>query len=358
MTLQSDIVNASATTVADALKLRRLDPRHAAAQSALSKVIDPLMVSSNNAQLLVALDAPRRAHVALPWLSFTIDGAPGALQLPWGVARKLAGVSVESADPLDAALLVEAGLAPWLDEAEAALGISIRLTGFGDDTSGLDVQTTLNMKGKDAQGSFVEMRQAVRLSLDAADSLIAGLVPRSVPRADLPGLEMHVAWERDAVTLTHAELAELRPGDALALDEAGHEWVVIEGQSFAAAQIEPGESAVHRLKLLSSFHPQKRFEERREMSEAIAVEEIDTNTAEKPLPQLEDIDLRVSFQAGETCLPLRSLREMGPGSIIEMTDPANAEISILVNGRVVGSGELIDVGGRRAVQIRRLFAGA
>jgi len=88
-------------------------------------------------------------------------------------------------------------------------------------------------------------------------------------------------------------------------------------------------------------------------------QEVDPATAPEAADvALDDIDVQLTFRAGEAALPLSALKTMGPGSIIEMTDPASATVSIMANGRVVGSGELIDVAGRRAVQIRRLFAGS
>ena len=366
MTVQGDIGADQLAKAQKPILLRQIGRDLAAAQTALSAVIDPLVLTAGGAQILVGFDAPRPPVATLPWLHFTLDGAPGAMQLPWGIARRLAGLSVENSDPGDAALLVEAGLAPWLDEAESALGISVRLTELSQNAPDLNGQVTLNLKGKDASGSFVDMRRAALLSLEAADTLIAVLGPRSVQRADLPGLDLRLNWECGALLLTRAELAGLRPGDALALSDCGPERIIVEGQAVAAAERIEGQGALIRFNLLSAFYPTGKFDfqvkEAHPMSEPELLEQNATDPTEGPAPDLaaniDDIDLRVSFHAGEVAMPLKALRALGPGSIIEMTDPATAVVNIVVNGRSVGTGELIDVGGRRAVQLRRLFAGA
>lgn len=339
-----------------ALVLRRIDPIHGVAQTLLSHVIDPVFVSRNGVQIFAALDAPRAVAVNCPWLHLTLDGLPGAVQLPWGSARRLAGLPVEGSDPGDAALLIETGLAPWLEEVEAALGVAIRFSELSAQPGDLPVETVLSLKGKDVGGGFVDMRQAMRLSVDAAAVLGDALNARVQPRPDLPGLMLRLFWERDALTLTRVELADLRAGDALALsDDAHRERVVLEGQSFA--EVAPIADQPQTLRLTSGFQQFSTFEEGTDMNETA---ETDTLLAsEDPAhagPVLDDIDLRLSFRAGEVSVPMSELRHMGPGSIIEMTDPANATVAIVVNGRTVGSGELIDLGGRRAVQIRRLFA--
>lgn len=340
------------------LALRKVGLREALAQTRLSRVIDPLLLQAQGVQIMIGLDAPRPAVNGLPWLHFTLDGNPGAVQLPWGVGRRLAGVPVESSDGGDAALLIEAGIAAWLDEAEAGLGLSFRLEKIDTNLPEYPVATTLNIKGKERSGSFLEMRQALTLSAPAAEALGEALTARCVIRDDLPGLQLRLFWERDCMPMTHAELAGLRPGDALALNEFGPcERVSLEGQSTATAQLKEQCDGLIRLQLLSPFHATSTFEENHIMSDA--TQEIEPTTApEAAEVALDDIDVQLTFRAGEAALPLSKLKTMGPGSIIEMTDPANATVSIMANGRVVGSGELIDVAGRRAVQIRRLFAGS
>ena len=72
---------------------------------------------------------------------------------------------------------------------------------------------------------------------------------------------------------------------------------------------------------------------------------------------LDEVEVTLTFRAGTARMEVGALRALAPGAVIETADPADAAIEIVVNGRVVGTGELIDVDGHRAVQVRGLFAG-
>ncbi|MEM9341896.1 MAG: FliM/FliN family flagellar motor switch protein [Pseudomonadota bacterium] len=327
------------------LRLRQVTADAARLQSALSKVIEPLLISTGGASVFAALDAPRPPAPETPWLGFTIDGAPAAIQLSWGLARRLAGLPLEGVIPEDAALLIEEALAPALDDLEAALGIALRLTDLSDADPTLDVATTVNLHGKDSAGKLLQLRLAARLSPEAAQHFAAALQPRRRTRADLPGLTLRLTRELGAVAITPSELQSLQPGDAIELADPAPRLIL---QNKRAANAAPEATG---LRLASGFTPLA-HEQETPMSD-------DTATLDRAVPEttLDDLDIRLSFRAGEAEMSLKALRELAPGSIIEMTDPATAEVEILANGRPVGTGELINVAGRRAVQIRRLFAG-
>jgi|GEM_PF-2719189 len=338
------------------IPLRKLSANVARLQNELAQVINPLAVVANNAQLFVALDAPRNEVVDCPWLTATVDGELVAIQVPWGIARRIAGEAVEGAGGEDIALLLEEALATWLDEIESSLGMTIRLLKVCKTTpdllNKLAVCSTLNLQGKDATGSLAQMRQAMRLSPEAAKAISTAIRSRRVQRADLPGLFLVLALERDAVVLSVADYMRLGPGDAIEIfeqEQSGR--VVLENQMIAAAKITDA-----GLELTGRFSPIPPEYKNGDVS----VTEPNTSPApdsSRVEPQLEDIDVRLSFRVGETLVPLKTLRGMAPGTIIEMTDPANATVDIVANGRVVGTGELINVAGRRAVQIRSLFTG-
>lgn len=342
------------------LKLRSISAHIAALQNQLARVIEPVAITAEKAQIFAALDAPRQAVADAPWLSFELNGGTGAVQLPWGVARKLAGMPVEGAIGSDAGLLMEAALEPWLDQVESMLGVSFRFTSLDQTAPKAEVVTTLNLQGKDASGSFVQMRQVVYLSVRAAQAVISALEPRHVSRTDLPGLALQLAWERDSIELDVASLRSLVPGDAIELrPDEGAGRIVVENQWAAPViQTEAG------LRLKAGFAPIHTKGEYHQMSDATDIEapitEPETAPSETPAldpVDLDEVEIRLSFHAGQTTMALRDLRALAPGAIIEMTEPANAVVDIVANGRVVGAGEMIDVAGRRAVQIRRIFTG-
>lgn len=65
--------------------------------------------------------------------------------------------------------------------------------------------------------------------------------------------------------------------------------------------------------------------------------------------------MRLSFRIGEALMPLADLRTAGPGTIITLDRPEGALIDIVVNGQVIGQGEIITVAGQKACEIRRIF---
>ena len=332
----------------EALSLRQLGRPSARLQTALSVLAEPWLADAGGAAVAASLDAPRRAAADVPWLAGTIDGAAFAVQLPWGVARRLAGVPVEGCDAGEAALLVEAGLAPWLDAAEAASGLTLRFEALeATRPSGLAVDTTVALQGKDTTGGFVQMRQAVALSDGAAEALAGAQARRRRRRRDCAGLVLRVALDRSALAVTTAALDALRVGDAIVLDDAqGDGLAVIEGHLALAARIDADGVA----RIAPGARPAP-------IGEGVARMAEDEPDAVQREAALDEVELRLSFRAGEARMSLGALREMGPGAVIETTDPANAAVEIVVNGRVVGTGELIDVDGMRAVQVRTLFAG-
>lgn len=70
---------------------------------------------------------------------------------------------------------------------------------------------------------------------------------------------------------------------------------------------------------------------------------------------LDQVELRLSFRLGHSLISLADLRRAAPGTILTLDRPDGALVEILANGQVIGTGEVIAVAGRRAVEIRTLF---
>ena len=78
--------------------------------------------------------------------------------------------------------------------------------------------------------------------------------------------------------------------------------------------------------------------------------------AEAPRPaSLDALELRLSVRLGEALVPLAELRQAGPGTVIVLDRPDGALVDLVVNGQVVGTGQIISVAGQRACEIRSLF---
>ena len=77
--------------------------------------------------------------------------------------------------------------------------------------------------------------------------------------------------------------------------------------------------------------------------------------AETDKISLETLPIRLDFDVGQRELTLAELRTLQPGSIITLGRPAAEFVEIVVNGRRVGHGELVEIDGIPAVRITRLF---
>ena len=69
---------------------------------------------------------------------------------------------------------------------------------------------------------------------------------------------------------------------------------------------------------------------------------------------LQDVDVRLSVEVGGTKLKLRELLALGESSVIELDRYANELLDVLVNGTLIGRGEVVTVGDRFGIRITEL----
>jgi type III secretion protein Q len=70
---------------------------------------------------------------------------------------------------------------------------------------------------------------------------------------------------------------------------------------------------------------------------------------------LDDIPVRLVFELGRVELSLAEVRTLAPGALIPMSRPAEESVDILANGRRIGRGSLVQIGGNLGIRIARLF---
>lgn len=80
--------------------------------------------------------------------------------------------------------------------------------------------------------------------------------------------------------------------------------------------------------------------------------------SEPNLAVLLDIDLPLVVRFGRTDLTLKSLTELGPGSLVDMGRAPEDPVQILVGGQVVAQGEVVVVTGNYGVRITSLLSPA
>jgi flagellar motor switch protein FliN/FliY len=70
-----------------------------------------------------------------------------------------------------------------------------------------------------------------------------------------------------------------------------------------------------------------------------------------------DVDLPLVVRFGRAIMPLRSLADLGPGSVIDMGRSPDEPVELLVGDRLIARGEVVIVGGNYGVRITELAAG-
>ncbi|MEG3176863.1 flagellar motor switch protein FliN [Sphingomonas sp. RB3P16] len=71
---------------------------------------------------------------------------------------------------------------------------------------------------------------------------------------------------------------------------------------------------------------------------------------------LQDVDVKLTVEIGSTSLTLRELLALGETSVIELDRQANELLDVLVNGTLIGRGEVVMVGDHFGVRMTELVS--
>lgn len=320
-------------------------------QNRLLRQSFPTVLGSQEMQFSASLCAEPKLQPNTCCISLTLNNQPAWLSLAWGDLNRLTKLSLEALPSDDAALLIEESISIWLDEWEANCEIEVRLRCLEEAAEG----RTAVRAGLLLQGPTWRSMGLLRLSLNAAEVLIASQEPNPRSLDQMPELMLSASLEFPGTSLTLAEASSLSRGDALLLpDMVNQNLLVLENQMIAnVAEAEDGS-----VTLTSNFQP------RRKSKGTIAMSDNGVNqgfaasdpTSSSLLSQVGDIEVRLAFRIGEALIPVADLQTMGRGTTIPLDRPDGNLVDITVNGQVIGNGELIQVSGQRAVEIRKIFS--
>lgn len=70
-------------------------------------------------------------------------------------------------------------------------------------------------------------------------------------------------------------------------------------------------------------------------------------------PNLEVLPLRLHVVVGEKEFTLAEIQALGPGAIVEFDASKSDPVRLMVNGKVLGDGEMVEVDGKLGVKIVR-----
>jgi type III secretion system YscQ/HrcQ family protein len=157
------------------------------------------------------------------------------------------------------------------------------------------------------------------------------------PAMNFPGgLSWRFPISAGFVDLTPAEIAQVGLGDLLVIQPGG---AVLFPNDFSKgwALVDEGSNFVR-------FRFDKYFEG------SIPVESAETST-KTGQAAVENLPLRLHVVLGERELTLAEVQSLNPGTIIELDANKSAPVRLMVNGRILGEGELVEVEGNLAVKV-------
>lgn len=275
----------------------------------------------------------------------TLGNAALLLQLPVALLTRLDLAHVEAHDlnSLSRAILLELALLGLIEPLERLSGQTLRVVAAPEVAerepfvAHLNLQLTL----ADAEPVCVPLH----LSQDAAQ-VLADLLDEHLPPAT-QSLE-NLAWrwrvESGEALLSVAELRSLRLGDVVMLDDwpEGQIRLVLNDRLQARAVLD-GNTAT----LLE--HP---------VARPFAKEHCMTDSAVGACVEssLDDLPLTLVCQVGSVELTLAQLREMGAGSLLQLTPQLHDGVDLMVNGRRIGQGQLVKMGEGLGVRLLSLVA--
>ncbi len=259
------------------------------------------------------------------------------------------------------ALLLEAVLLPLLDVLERSSGRTISLHEVAEPPDAAQSGDAARPAEADAgagllvglRGPGLHQSLTVDATIGAVDRL---LLIWPVGQRPLDALPVEAVLLAGSTSLPVRLLQSLRAGDAVLL------------QDQAAALSPDGAPSVMRLVVADMFHTRVRVVQARWRLDAPlqpikrAGQILSDNANPDPagvapaVTDLDEIPVRLVFEAARLELSLGALRQIGAGSVLDV-DAVPGTVRILVNGRRIGDGELVSIDGRAGVRITAFAPG-
>lgn len=323
--------------------VREIDPAEVDIRRRLFRPLAPLGFELPG--LAAILDQVGEAATPAPLCSVAvlIGGRRCWLELP----DTLIGILVDLVQPalsiaaLDGemlALMLELALLRPIEALEQRLGQEIRLVEVRDEVppaaARLRLAARLTLGGSHFATALALPRETARLVAERLDG----------PTLDAArfGLTVELACEIGRTSVALAALKRLGPGDVIMPNEALRppgRVVLTLAERWQAS----GTLTGRELTLKSGLQPVASHEEESAMSD------------EDPSATLgrtfDDLPIRLVFEVGRIEMPLAELSALGPGQVLLLPGEPAAPIGILANGRRIGSGELVLIGGQVGVRV-------
>jgi flagellar motor switch protein FliM len=166
----------------------------------------------------------------------------------------------------------------------------------------------------------------------------------------LAAISTDLACVLGGTTLERPEFDALDPGDVLLLRD--HGWEEQEGRLYLGAGA-PRRYVTGRY-AIAGGHWEFTIDDAHPREETTMTEDADDAEARQGTELLESPTLRLEARLGQKTLTLRELSRLKRGEVLQLDQSVGEPIDLVVDDRVVGRGELVDVEGQIGVRIQRL----
>lgn len=239
-------------------------------------------------------------------------------------------------------LLVELALSPLFQLLERAAGGPITLLAQVDSDAGEAEEREALRLVFDLAGVRAEGRLIVP---PAASEFLAAVLAR-LPPPPRPALTWPVAVRIASATLPAREVAALCAGDAIV---PGAGWLGAARGLIVFAERWCWE-VERRGSQLCLVSPRRPFSG--PLFEELAMQEPPSAAVEVQAgAEIGELPVRLVFELGRLEVTLADVERLAPGQVLELARDPERAIDVLANGRRIGSGEIVSVGGRLAVRL-------
>lgn len=186
--------------------------------------------------------------------------------------------------------------------------------------------------------------------------------PSPLPDALIQGLDLLLHLELGEIDLSYAEWSRVNSGDFIAFENIDSEKIriTLEGETLFGGRMTPEGVIIEPSP--PSREVREKMDEEREHEEQLAEseeewEEEDEEEEEKAKPSThgmlspDKIPLRLTVEIGQVATTAERLLTMQPGNVIELKRSLEQGVDLVVNGRRVGRGELMQIGDQIGVRV-------
>ena len=81
-------------------------------------------------------------------------------------------------------------------------------------------------------------------------------------------------------------------------------------------------------------------------------------TADRKFDVLNDVRVRVAVEVGACAMPIAQILALGTGSLVQLDRAAGTAVDMLINGKLIGRGEIVAIDENYGLRVTELVAGS